>query len=145
LVAGVEKDIEALQFNTAIAKMMEFVNAFAPLDKYPKSVLNMATQVLAPFAPHLAEEAWQHLGHSDTITYVPFPVVDPLYLIDEMTTYIVQVNGKLRGKWELPKDKTEQELLNFIQSQPQIAKHVTGKVQKVIFVPNKLLNLVIES
>lgn len=145
LVAGVEKDIEALQFNTAIAKMMEFVNAFAPLDKYPKRVLNMATQVLAPFAPHLAEEAWQHLGHSDSITYVPFPVVDPLYLIDEMTTYIVQVNGKLRGKWELPKDKTEQELLNFIQSQPQIAKHVTGKVQKVIFVPNKLLNLVIES
>lgn len=144
LVRGVEKDIEAMQFNTAIAKMMEFINAFAPLPHYPKSVLKMLVQVLYPFAPHLAEEGWELLGGKESLTYVPFPVVDPLYLIDDTATYIVQVNGKFRGKWELPKDKGEEELLAFIKEQPQIAKHITGKIEKVVFVPNKILNLVID-
>jgi leucyl-tRNA synthetase len=102
----------------------------------------MATQVLSPFAPHLAEEAWEKLGEKSSLTFSPFPKVDPIYLEDDTVTYIVQVNGKMRGKWLLPKDKTEQELLSFIQGQPQIAKHISGKIQKVVFVPNKLLNLV---
>ncbi|MFI5333671.1 MAG: leucine--tRNA ligase [Chlamydiales bacterium] len=143
LVACVEKDIEALQFNTAIAKMMEFVNSFSPLSTYPKSVLKMAIQVLSPFAPHIAEESWQHLGGKESVTYVPFPKVDPLYLIDDTVVYVIQVNGKLRGRWELPKDKSEEELLKFIQAQPQIAKHLVGTIEKVVFVPNKLMNLVI--
>ena len=145
LVYNVEKDIEALQFNTAIAKMMEFMNAFAPLDTYPKAVLRMLTQVLYPFAPHIAEEAWQHLGGKESLTYAPFPHVDPTLLVEDMVTYIIQVNGKLRGRWELPKDKSQDELLAFIQSQPQIAKHLQGNVEKVIFVPNKLMNLVISN
>lgn len=144
LVFAVEKDIEAMQFNTAIAKMMEFVNAFSPLLSYPKSVLRMVVQVLYPFAPHFCEEAWQILGgEGKTMTAVPFPTVDPSYLVDDTATYVIQVNGKLRGKWELPKDKSQDELLAFIQNQPQIAKHITGKIEKVVFVPNKLLNLVI--
>jgi leucyl-tRNA synthetase len=143
LVYAVEKDIEALQFNTAIAKMMEFMNAFVPLEAYPKSVLKMFTQVLYPFAPHIAEEAWQHLGGMESLTYVPFPKVDPAYLVDATATYVIQVNGKLRGRWDLPKDKTQEELLEFIKTQPQIAKHITGKIEKVVFVPNKLMNLVI--
>ncbi len=144
LVFNVEKDIEAMQFNTAIAKMMEFINDFAPLPSYPKTVLRMAAQALYPFAPHIAEEAWEHLGGTGSITYIPFPKADPSYLVDDTVTYIVQVNGKLRGRWELPVDKTQEELLSFIQTQPQIAKHITGKISKVIFVPNKLLNLVID-
>ena len=144
LVHNVEKDIEAMQFNTAIAKMMEFINAFSPLPKYPVSVLKMLAQVLSPFAPHIAEEAWEHLGGKESVTYVPFPAVDPSYLEDDTTMYVLQVNGKLRGKWLLPKDKTQEELLAFIKTQPQIAKHITGKITKAVFVPNKLLNLVID-
>ncbi len=143
LVNVVEKDIEAMSFNTAIAKMMEFMNDFTPLEKYPRKVLKMVTQVLYPFAPHIAEEAWEILGETPSITSVPFPQVDPAYLIDDTVLYVVQVNGKLRGKWMLPKDKTKEELLDFIKQQPQIAKHITGEIEKVIYVPNKLLNLVI--
>ncbi|MBI2743280.1 MAG: leucine--tRNA ligase [Chlamydiales bacterium] len=143
LISQVQRDIEAMQFNTAIAKMMEFMNNFAPLPNYPKSALRILAQLLSPFAPHIAEEAWQHLGGKETLTFAPFPKVNPLYLIDEMVTYIIQVNGRLRGRWELPKDKSQEELLKFIETQPQIAKHVKGEIQKVIFVPNKLMNLVI--
>lgn len=143
LVHGVEKDIEGMQFNTAIAKMMEFMNAFTQLPSYPKSVLRMITIALSPFAPHIAEEAWEHLGGTESIAYAPFPIPNPLYLEDDTAMYIVQVNGKLRGRWELPKDKTKEELLEFIKKQPQIAQHITGAIEKVIFVPNKLVNLVI--
>jgi leucyl-tRNA synthetase len=142
LVFNVEKDIEGMQFNTAIAKMMEFINAFAPLPKYPKSALKMLTQVLYPFAPHIAEEAWEHLGEKESLTYTPFPTYNPQLLIDETVLYVIQVNGKVRGKWELPKDKPEEELLAFIKTQPNIAKHLTGEITKVVYVPNKLLSIV---
>ncbi len=145
LVHGVEKDIEAMQFNTAIAKMMEFMNAMTPLEKYPKRVLRMVTQVLSPFAPHIAEEAWEYLGGKETITYVPFPSVEESYLVDDTVLYVVQVNGKVRGKWMLPKDKTQEELLSFIQTQPNIAKHLTGDISKVVYVPNKLISLVCDA
>ena len=105
LVAQVEKDIEEMSFNTAIAKMMEFINNFAPLEVYPKSVLRMLTLALYPFAPHITEEAWELLGEKTSLTNAPFPQVDPAYLVDATTLYIVQVNGKVRGKWDLPKDK----------------------------------------
>jgi leucyl-tRNA synthetase len=140
----VEKDIEAMQYNTAIAKMMEFMNNISVLDSYPKKVLRMFIQALYPFAPHLAEEAWQHLGAKDTISFAPYPIIDPAYLVDDMVMYVVQVNGKLRGKWELPKDKSQEEIMQFIKDQPNIAKHVgEGNIQKVIFVPNKLINIVV--
>ncbi|HSW86605.1 MAG TPA: leucine--tRNA ligase [Rhabdochlamydiaceae bacterium] len=145
LVHVVEKDLESMMYNTAIAKMMEFINSFAPLSKYPKSVLKLFARVLNPFAPHITEEVWEHLGEKTTLTYLPFPKVDPVYLEDDTAMYVVQINGKMRGKWLLPKDKTQTELLSFIEGQPQIAKHITGKITKVVFVPNKLLNLVVES
>jgi leucyl-tRNA synthetase len=142
LVFEVEKDIEAMQFNTAIAKMMEFMNDFSPLPRYPKRVLKMLTQALYPFAPHIAEEAWEHLGGKNTIAFEPFPSVDMTYLGEDTVLYVVQVNGKVRGKWMLPKDKTQEELLTFIQTQPNIAKHLTGEISKVVYVPNKLISLV---
>ena len=142
LVFNVEKDIEAMQFNTAIAKMMEFINAFSPLPEYPRSVLKMLTQVLYPFAPHIAEEAWEHLGEKESVTYAPFPTVIPQYLVDETVLYVVQVNGKVRGKWMLPKDKPEGELLEFIKTQESMVKYLTGPISKVVYVPNKLLSIV---
>jgi leucyl-tRNA synthetase len=145
LVQGVEKDIESLHFNTAIAKMMEFMNAFAPLPVYPKSVLKMLTQVLYPFAPHIAEEAWEHLGGTEGLTYAPFPEVDGKYLVDTSTTYVIQVNGKLRGSFDLPVDKSKDELISLAKAEPKIAKYLEGEIKKVIFVPNKLLNIVVKA
>lgn len=145
LVNNVEKDIESLQFNTAIPRMMEFLNAFTPLATYPKSVVKMAIQALYPFAPHIAEEAWEHMGEKTSLTYQPFPSADPSYLVDETTTYIIQINGKLRDRWELPKDKSQEELLSLAKAEPKIMKYLEGGIQKVIFVPNKLLNIVVKN
>lgn len=144
LVDTVTKDIEAMQFNTAIARMMEFLNAFIPLEAYPKSCLKMAVQMLYPFAPHLGEELWQVLGESSSIAYVPLPAVNPKYLVDDTAIYIVQVNGKLRGRFELPKDRTEEELMDLVRKQPEMEKHLVGEIVKTIFVPNKLLNIVMK-
>lgn len=142
LIHEVEQDITQLQFNTAIAKMMEFMNAFVPLPAYPKSCLKMLTQALSSFAPHIAEEMWEHLGGTDSLTYLPFPKADPLYLTDTTTVYVVQIDGKFRGRWELPKGKSEEELLDFVQKQPQLKTYLKDEIIKVVYVPDKLLNLV---
>jgi leucyl-tRNA synthetase len=143
LVHGVTKDLEGLLCHTAIAKMMEFINDFSKLPFYPKSVLKMATQCLSPFAPHIAEELWSQLGCVDSLTYCPYPVVEEKYLQDATITYVVQVNGKLRGRFELPKDQPQAEILLAAKQHPAISKLLDGQeIDKVIFVPNKLLNLV---
>jgi leucyl-tRNA synthetase len=144
LVDAVSKDIEAMQFNTAIARMMEFLNAFTSLEKYPRAALKMAVQMLYPFAPHIAEELWEELGEKRLLTTAPIPPVDPQYLVDDTAVYIFQVNGKLRGRLELPKDKTEHELMLLIRQNPEMEKHLGGEIVKTIFVPNKLLNVVIK-
>ena len=142
---GVTKDIEALQFNTAIAKMMEFVNDFVKLPSYPKSAIKMAVQALMPFAPHMAEEVWEILGYRECLTTHPYPEINPKYLEDDVITYVVQVNGKLRGRFDLPKDQTEEVVMKAALSNPNIAKYVDGmEMVKVIFVSNKLLNLVVK-
>lgn len=143
LIHGVIKDIEALQFNTAIAKMMEFINEFTKLPAYPRPVLKWAVQALMPFAPHIAEELWQILGAKEILMDQPYPEVESRYLEDDTVTYVVQVNGKVRGRFELPKDQPEQRILEAAKHHPVIQKHIDGmEVQKVVFVPNKLLNIV---
>lgn len=145
LVHGVEKDIESLQFNTAVAKMMEFINDFTKLPAYPRSVVKMATQALMPFAPHIAEEVWEMLGCKESLSFAPYPLVEEKYLHDATTTYVVQINGKVRGKFELPKDETQDVVLEAAKKNLTVAKYLEGKmIQKVIFVPNKLLNLVLD-
>ena len=141
---AVSQDIENLQFNTAIAKMMEFMNNFTALEKYPKKALLMFTQILNPFAPHITEEAWEHLGGEGDLSYVTYPEVDPQYLQDQTALCVVQVNGKLRGKWVFPRDQTQEGVLAFIKAQPQIRKHIAGTIKKVVYIPNKLINLVVE-
>ncbi|MDR3624900.1 MAG: leucine--tRNA ligase [Chlamydiales bacterium] len=143
LIYGVSSDIEALQFNTAISKMMEFINEFTKLELYPKEIVLMATQVLAPFAPHLAEEIWHHFGKKESIAFVPIPEVDVNMLYDDTATYVVQVNGRLRGRFELPKNQSEEEILELAKKHPHISKYLTEEIKKVIFIPGKLLNLVI--
>jgi leucyl-tRNA synthetase len=124
--------------------MMEFMNAFAPLPAYPQKALRMLTVALAPFAPHIAEEAWERLGGTASIAYESFPAADPEMLVDDMVMIVVQVNGKVRGKWLMPKDQDQDAILRFIETQPQIAKHIAGVVTKVVYVPNKILNFVVD-
>lgn len=146
LVNGVAKDIEALQFNTAIAKMMEFINELTKLPSYPRMVIKMAVQALAPFAPHLTEEIWEKLGIEEPLSYAPFPIAEEKYLQDEIITYIVQVNGKLRARLELPKDLSQEDLLEEARGHSHVAAYIEGKTfEKLIFVPNKLLNIVLEN
>ena len=145
LAFGVQKDIEEMSFNTAIAKMMEFVNAFSKLSSYSQRGLEMATQALAPFAPHLAEECWKRLGHQESITFIPYPTIDPQHLMEESVTYVIQINGKFRGKWSLPKGQTKEGLLERAQREEKIEKWMKGEIKKVVFVPEKLLNIVMET
>lgn len=145
LVHGVGKDIEALQFNTAIAKMMEFINEFTKLPIYPRGVVKMATQCLAPFAPHLAEEAWEMLEIEEPLVYATFPEADEKYLQDEQVTYVVQVNGKVRGRFDLPIDQTQEVILEAARHNQNVTSFLDGReIDKVIFVPNKLLNIVLK-
>lgn len=144
LMAGVTKDIDQLLFNTAIAKLMEFINAFTKLEAYPRSVLRMAVLCLSPLAPHIAEELWQYLGGEGSIANQPLPAIDPQYLVAATVTYVVQVNGKLRGRFELPPDTDQDILVGMLKEDPNVAKFLEGKaVQKVVFVPNKLINIVV--
>ncbi|MCB1111876.1 MAG: leucine--tRNA ligase [Chlamydiales bacterium] len=145
LVHAVTKDIEELQFNTAIAKMMEFLNDFTKLDRYPRKVVKMATQCLMPFAPHIAEEIWSIVDDGTDINYEPYPEVEKSYLEDETVTYVVQVNGKLRGRFDLPKDQSEEVILEAAKKEPAVRKHIDDRlIIKVVFVPNKLLNVVVK-
>lgn len=143
MVNGVCQDVEALQFNTAIAKMMEFMNDFTKLDKYPRKVVLWLAQALQPFAPHAAEEIWQRLKGEGELSYAPYPEIIEKYLIDDVTTYVVQINGKVRGRFDLPLNQSQEVILEAAKKHPQIAKSLgDATIQRVIFVPNKLLNLV---
>lgn len=145
LVHGVTKDVESLQFNTAIAKMMEFMNSFTQLEAYPRSVVKMAIQCLMPFAPHIAEELWESIGCKESIDTCPYPDVDKKYLEDDTITYIVQVNGKVRGRFDLPKDQNEDVVMKAARGEERIMRFIDGKeLVKVVFVPNRLINIVLK-
>lgn len=144
VIASVGKDIESLQFNTAIAKMMEFLNDFTKLDQYPKSVINKLIQILNPFAPHVAEELWHQMGNKEELTYCVWPEYDPKYLVDDVVTLVVQINGKVRARLEVEKDCAEEMAMQKAHQEPNIQKYLDGQqINKVVFVPNRLLNIVI--
>jgi len=143
LAQGVTHDIEQFLFNTAIAKMMEFLNEFTKLPRYPKEGVKIAVQLLAPFAPHMGEELWEQLGEKPSITQQLWPKWEAHYLLEETVIYVVQINGKRRGEFELPKGQTKESILKMAQQDEKISKHLNGEIKKMIFVPNKLLNLVI--
>ncbi len=143
MLNGVCEDIEALQFNTAIAKMMEFMNHYSKLPSYSKKVILWLAHALQPFAPHMAEEIWAHLGGEGELSYAPFPEIVSKYLVDDTTIYVVQINGKVRGRFDLPLNQSEAVILEAAKQHPQIAKSLgNATIQRVIFVPNKLLNIV---
>lgn len=145
LIDKARKDLEVFQFNTIVAKMMEFINEIAKKEFYSKKALNRFLQVLCLFAPHIGEELWQHLGNKPSISATRFPEADPKYLIDDVVTYVVQVNGKLRGRLELPRGWSEEDLVTLAKNHPNVVRFLEDKkVIKTVVVPNKLLNFVVE-
>jgi leucyl-tRNA synthetase len=143
-IRKVTEDLEALAFNTAIAQMMVFVNELTPLERRPRAVLEPFVLLLAPFAPHLAEELWQRLGHRESLARDPWPAWDPALTIEDHVTIAIQVNGKLRATLELPRDAEQPAAQSAALADERVRRHVDGaELRKVIFVKNKLLNLVV--
>jgi leucyl-tRNA synthetase len=142
-VAGVTEDIEQLGFNTAIAKMMEFTNYFTKQDPRPKSVMETFVLLLAPFAPHIAEELWQVLGHEKTLAYEPWPQADPELLKEDTVEVPVQIKGKLRSRVIVPADTSQEDLEAAARADERIAELLADQqVLKVIVVPGRLVNFV---
>ena len=146
-ILQVTESIDGLRFNTAVSKLMELVNVFTPLPQLPRSALEPFVLLLAPFAPHLAEEIWQSLGHANSLAYEAWPEADPA-LIEaaiELQEYVVQIGGKLRGRVMAKPKLGKDELLATVRADPAIEKLLAGlDIQREIVVPGKLVNFVVK-
>jgi leucyl-tRNA synthetase len=144
-IAAVTQDVENLSFNTAIARMMEFVNYFTKESVRPKSAMETLTLLLAPFAPHVSEELWRILGHPDSLAYAQWPQADPEKMKIASLEVPVQVNGKVRTKVVMPVGIDSEEAERLAKSHPRISELLEGHtVVKAIVVPGKMVNFVIK-
>jgi leucyl-tRNA synthetase len=140
----VRTEMDALRFNTAIAKLIELNNAVTKLDATPREVAEALVLMVAPLAPHVAEELWRKLGHDGTVTYVDFPVADPQYLFDETIEYPVQINGKVRSHVVVPSDADRKAVEAAALADEKVIANLDGaSPKKVIFIPGRMLNIVI--
>ncbi len=144
-IKDVSEDTESIdKMNTAISHMMVFVNAATQAKSAPKEVVKSFLRLLAPYAPHIAEELWERLGETELIAHAPWPICDPEALKREEVTIVVQVNGKLRGRVQLAVDASNEEAEAAALADERVQNHVAGKtVRKVIVVPNRLVNIVV--
>lgn len=144
-IQGVTQDIERMFFNTAISKMMEFTNYFLKVDPRPRSAMEQLILLLSPFAPHLAEELWRLLGHSDTLAYEAWPKFDEAKIKEDTIEVPVQIVGKLRGRVMVPADSTSVQIEAAARADEKIAALLQGKtIAKVIVVPGRLVNFVVK-
>jgi len=147
-IKKVTEDIESLGFNTAISQMMIFVNAFIPqrgTDVVPVSAMRTFLVLLNPFAPHLSSELWEKLKSTGDITEQSWPSYEEKFLIEDEVEIVIQVNGKLRDRMMMSTSASEDEVKTAAQKNPKIRELVAGKaVRKVVFVPKKLVNFVLE-
>jgi leucyl-tRNA synthetase len=143
-IRKVGDDIDAFKFNTAISAMMEFVNQATSADRLGRSQAERFVLVLAPFAPHVAEELWHRLGHDRSLAYEPWPSYDEAMLVEDEIELPVQINGKLRGKVTVSADADEAAIEAAAHADDNVQVHLEGKtVRKVIVVPGKLVNIVV--
>jgi leucyl-tRNA synthetase len=141
----VTRDIAALAFNTAISRMMEFTNYFTTASERPRAVLEKFVLLLAPFAPHVAEELWQALGHTATLAHEPWPKFDPELAKEDAIEVPIQINGKLRSKITVPVDSDQAKLEAAARADERVAELLAGKsIVKTIIVPGRLVNFVVK-
>ena len=143
-IRKVGEDLESLAYNTAIAAMMEYVNTLRAGERTAHvDEVRPLVQLVAPFAPHLAEECWARLGGTGSVFDAGWPAYDPALLVADTVTIAVQVGGKTRGTVQLAADATQDDALAAALAEPAIARFVAGAPKKVIFVKGRLLNLVV--
>ncbi|MFQ5569323.1 MAG: leucine--tRNA ligase [Rhodothermales bacterium] len=139
----VSDDIEALRFNTAISALMEFVNAANKWDDLPTSIIESFVLMLSPFAPHLAEELWQRLGHDASLACEPWPEVVEDYLKEDTIEIAVQVNGRVRGSIRISADAEKDFVLETARRDENVSRHLRGKtMRREIYVPGRIVNFV---
>ena len=141
----VSRDLEALSFNTAISRLMEFLNEFSGVEPRPKSLMEPFVLLVSPLAPHLAEELWEVLGHSTTLAYEPWPKHDPALLVESAVEIPIQFSGKLRGKLTVPKGADQATVEAAVRADAKLAEQFVGKqVVKTIYVADRMINFVVK-
>ncbi|MCX7880605.1 MAG: leucine--tRNA ligase [Ignavibacteria bacterium] len=142
-IKKVAEDIENLKFNTAISQLMIFVNEISKYDEKPLCALEKFLLCLAPFAPHICEEIWSKMGKSRSIALEKFPEYDEKKATKKIVEIVVQVNSKIRARIYVEFDTSQEEVVKIALSEPNVKKYLNGKeVKKIVFVPNKLLNII---
>ncbi|HEU4998880.1 MAG TPA: leucine--tRNA ligase [Lapillicoccus sp.] len=141
-IAGVREDYEQLRFNTAIAKLIELNNVLTKLEAAPRAVVEALVVMVAPVAPHIAEELWLRLGHEGGVTYVPFPEAEPSLLVEETVTCVIQIRGKVRDRVEVPTTIGEDELRTLVLAREKVAAATPDGVRTVIVRAPRLVNVV---
>jgi leucyl-tRNA synthetase len=143
-IKKVGEDIPRLGYNTAIAAMMEYMNVLRAGERVPhRAEVEPLVQLVSPFAPHIAEELWERLGHAESVFEAGWPAFDATMIAEETIELVVQVNGKMRGKIHVARTVAEDEALAKALREPAIAKFVSSPPKKVVFVPGRLLNVVV--
>ncbi len=147
MIKKVGEDLESMNFNTGISAMMIYINEAEDLAKtgaLPKEYLEKFVLCLAPYAPHLGEELWEFLGHTQTLAYEPWPAYDASALVEDEIEIPVQVLGKLRGRVTVPMAATPADMEAAAKANPEVAKFLEGKtIVKVIAVPKRMVNFVV--
>jgi leucyl-tRNA synthetase len=142
-IARVTESMERLTFNTAIARLIELNNALVGVERIPRAVAEPFVLMLAPLAPHVAEELWERLGHDASLARAPWPRYDEALLTADEVEIAVQVLGRVRGRVLVPADAGEEQVRAAAMADERVAQHLAGKtVRKVIYVPGKLVNIV---
>jgi leucyl-tRNA synthetase len=144
-IKKVAEDIEKLRFNTAISQMMIFINEFSKSNVFPKEAAVKFILVLAPFAPHIAEEIWNKLGNTESITFAEFPEFDDSKTLKQTIEFVIQVNSKIRGKVFSSIDATQEQIQELALNDENTKKFIGNQsIVKVIFVKNKLINFIVK-
>ena len=142
-IKAVTHDIETLSFNTAISRLMEFVNFFTKQSQRPRSIMESFVLLLSPMAPHISEEFWKLLSHSDSLAYEPWPEFDEALTVDASVEIPIQIMGKIKAKINVERGLSKEELLTRAKAEPKISELIAGKqILKEIAVPDKLVNIV---
>jgi leucyl-tRNA synthetase len=151
-IKKVTEDLRTLGFNTAIAALMEFVNELYKIKVELPAIrsnaawgeaISVLAQLLAPFAPHISEELWAELGHEESIHVDHWPTWDEKYLVADVITIVVQINGKVRARIDVASDSTEEDVTRAALENERVIEHVgVKKPTKVIYVPGRLVNIV---
>lgn len=138
------QDIEGFSFNTTVPAFMICVNELTALDCTKRQILEPLVVAVSPFAPHIAEELWQRLGHTESVTSASFPEWDEQYLVEDSVEYPISFNGKVRFKMSLPVEASREAIESAVRENPETEKHLAGKpIRKMIVVPGKIVNIVV--